>query len=39
MTADQRITPEHRSRRAVVYLRQSSQEQVRNNKESPDLLT
>ena len=29
-----RITPEHCSRRAVVYVRQSSPEQVRRNVES-----
>jgi DNA invertase Pin-like site-specific DNA recombinase len=37
MAADQRITPEHLSRTAVVYLRQSSDAQVRNNLESQRL--
>ena len=37
MSADPKITPEHLSRRAVVYLRQSSEGQVRNNLESQRL--
>jgi DNA invertase Pin-like site-specific DNA recombinase len=37
MNGDQKITAEHRSRRAVVYLRQSSEGQVRNNLESQHL--
>lgn len=32
-----RITPQHRARKAVVYLRQSSMRQVRENKESQHL--
>jgi DNA invertase Pin-like site-specific DNA recombinase len=32
-----KITPTHLSRRAVVYLRQSSDQQVRQNKESQNL--
>ena len=37
MNGEQKITAAHRSRRAVVYLRQSSEGQVRNNLESQDL--
>ena len=33
----QKITPEHLSRKAVVYLRQSSPAQVKQNKESQRL--
>ena len=29
-----KIKPEHRARKAIVYLRQSSEKQVRQNKES-----
>jgi DNA invertase Pin-like site-specific DNA recombinase len=37
MIGDQKITPKHLSRRAIVYLRQSSEGQVRNNHESQKL--
>ncbi|MBE7484126.1 MAG: recombinase family protein [Polyangiaceae bacterium] len=37
MNGDQKITAEHLSRRAIVYLRQSSEGQVRNNLESQKL--
>lgn len=37
MNGEQKITAAHRSRRAVVYLRQSSEGQVRNNRESQRL--
>ena len=37
MNGDQKLTPEHLARRAVVYLRQSSEGQVRNNLESQKL--
>ena len=37
MSADEKITPVHLERRAVVYLRQSSEGQVRNNLESQAL--
>ncbi|MGH2348390.1 MAG: recombinase family protein [bacterium] len=37
MNGEQKITAEHRSRRAVVYLRQSSDGQVRHNLESQHL--
>jgi DNA invertase Pin-like site-specific DNA recombinase len=37
MNGEQKITAEHRSRRAIVYLRQSSEGQVRNNTESQRL--
>ena len=37
MNGDQKLTPEHLTRRAVVYLRQSSEGQVRNNLESQAL--
>ena len=37
MTADQKITPKHLGRKAVVYLRQSSEGQVRHNLESQRL--
>ncbi len=37
MIADQKITPKHLGRKAVVYLRQSSEGQVRNNLESQRL--
>src|SRR5438132_7976937 len=37
MTGEQKLTPEHLSRRAVIYLRQSSEGQVRNNVESQKL--
>ena len=32
-----KITPQHLDRRAVIYLRQSSEKQVRENKESQRL--
>jgi hypothetical protein len=32
---DPKIKPEHLARKAIVYLRQSSEKQVRQNKESP----
>ena len=34
MNGEQKLQPHHLARRAVVYLRQSSPEQVKNNKES-----
>ncbi|PYR98469.1 MAG: hypothetical protein DMG15_19125 [Acidobacteria bacterium] len=37
MNGDQKITSEHGSRKAVIYLRQSSEGQVRNNIESQQL--
>ena len=37
MSDEQKITAEHLSRRAIVYLRQSSEGQVRNNLESQKL--
>jgi DNA invertase Pin-like site-specific DNA recombinase len=37
MNGEQKVTPEHLARRAVVYLRQSSEGQVRNNLESQRL--
>ena len=37
MSADHTVTDEHRARGAVVYLRQSSEGQVRNNLESQRL--
>lgn len=37
MIGEQKITPKHRCRKAVVYLRQSSDAQVRHNKESQAL--
>lgn len=37
MTGEQKITPDHLRRRAVIYLRQSSEGQVRNNLESQQL--
>lgn len=37
MNADPKITPEHLGRKAIVYLRQSSEGQVRNNLESQRL--
>jgi len=37
MNGEQKITAEHLSRRAIVYLRQSSPGQVRNNLESQSL--
>jgi DNA invertase Pin-like site-specific DNA recombinase len=37
MSADHKITDAHRARRAIVYLRQSSEGQVRNNLESQRL--
>ena len=33
----QKITPEHLARKAIVYLRQSSLQQVKKNKESQHL--
>ncbi len=36
-TGDPKITPEHRRRRAVVYLRQSSEGQVKHHLESQQL--
>ena len=37
MNGEQKLKPEHLSRKAVVYLRQSSQGQVKNNLESQQL--
>ena len=37
MRAEDKITPSHRTRKAVVYVRQSSEAQVRHNLESQDL--
>jgi DNA invertase Pin-like site-specific DNA recombinase len=37
MNGEQKITAEHLSRRAIVYLRQSSDAQVKNNLESQHL--
>jgi len=37
MSGEEKITAAHRSRRAVVYLRQSSEGQVRHNRESQQL--
>lgn len=37
MNGDPRITPEHLRRRAVIYVRQSSEGQVKNNLESQQL--
>jgi len=37
MSGEEKITPQHRSRKAVIYLRQSSEGQVRNNLESQRL--
>lgn len=37
MNGEQKITPEHLSRKAIVYLRQSSDGQVKNNLESQQL--
>jgi DNA invertase Pin-like site-specific DNA recombinase len=37
MSGEQKLTPAHLSRKAIVYLRQSSMHQVRHNKESQDL--
>ena len=37
MIGEQKIMPEHRCRKAIVYLRQSSSAQVRHNKESQAL--
>lgn len=37
MTGEQKITMEHRHRRAVVYVRQSSEQQVKQNLESQRL--
>ena len=37
MNGEQKLTPEHLARRAIVYLRQSSEGQVRNNIESQKL--
>jgi len=37
MNGEQKVTPEHLARRAVVYLRQSSEGQVKNNLESQRL--
>ena len=34
---DQRITPDHRERMAIIYVRQSDPQQVRNNTESTRL--
>ena len=34
---DQKITPDQRARKAVVYLRQSSLQQVKQNKQSQRL--
>ncbi len=35
--ADQKITPDHLARKALVYLRQSSLQQVKQNKQSQRL--
>lgn len=37
MNGEQKITPAHVHRRAVIYVRQSSEGQVRNNRESQQL--
>ncbi|MGH9160541.1 MAG: recombinase family protein [Vicinamibacteraceae bacterium] len=37
MNGEPKITPEHLRRRAIIYLRQSSEGQVRNNLESQQL--
>jgi DNA invertase Pin-like site-specific DNA recombinase len=37
MTGDQKLTPGHLARKAIVYLRQSSMRQVHHNKESQSL--
>jgi DNA invertase Pin-like site-specific DNA recombinase len=37
MNGEQKITPEHLRRKAIIYLRQSSEGQVRNNLESQQL--
>ena len=37
MNGEQKITPEHQRRRAVIYVRQSSDGQVKNNLESQQL--
>jgi DNA invertase Pin-like site-specific DNA recombinase len=37
MNGEQKLQPQHLARRAVVYLRQSSPEQVKHNKESQQL--
>jgi hypothetical protein len=37
MNGEQKITPEHLRRRAVIYVRQSSEGQVRHNLESQQL--
>jgi DNA invertase Pin-like site-specific DNA recombinase len=37
MNGEPKITPEHLRRRAIIYLRQSSEGQVRNNRESQQL--
>ena len=37
MIGNHKITPEHLRRRAIVYLRQSTEGQVRHNKESQKL--
>jgi len=37
MNGEQKVTPEHLARRAIVYLRQSSEAQVKNNLESQRL--
>lgn len=37
MNGEQKLQPHHLARRAVVYLRQSSPEQVKHNKESQQL--
>jgi DNA invertase Pin-like site-specific DNA recombinase len=37
MSGEDKITAAHRSRRAVIYLRQSSEGQVRHNRESQQL--
>ena len=37
MSSEQKITKEHLARKAIVYLRQSSEKQVRNNLESQRL--
>ena len=37
MKGEQKLTDEHLARKAVVYLRQSSEGQVKNNVESQEL--
>lgn len=37
MNGEQKIQPHHLARRAIVYLRQSTPEQVKHNRESQQL--